>query len=54
MYLGRAGFLDGVLGLILSCLYEYYTFLNYARLWEVTVLGARGALKKQDIGRVNK
>jgi glycosyltransferase involved in cell wall biosynthesis len=36
MYLGRAGFLDGMPGLILSGLYAYYTFIKYAKLWEVT------------------
>jgi glycosyltransferase involved in cell wall biosynthesis len=35
MYVQRAGFLDGVQGLILSCLYAYYTFMKYAKLWEV-------------------
>jgi glycosyltransferase involved in cell wall biosynthesis len=35
MYLGRAGFLDGMPGLILSGLYAYYTFIKYARLWEL-------------------
>ena len=34
MYLGRAGFLDGMPGLILSGLYAYYTFVKYAKLWE--------------------
>ena len=36
MYLGRAGFLDGMPGLILSGLYAYYTFIKYAKLWELT------------------
>ncbi|MDA2909717.1 glycosyltransferase family 2 protein [Nitrospiraceae bacterium AH_259_D15_M11_P09] len=35
MYLGRAGFLDGMPGLILSGLYAYYTFIKYAKLWEL-------------------
>nr|MBI3614450.1 glycosyltransferase family 2 protein [Nitrospirota bacterium] len=35
MYLGRAGFLDGRPGLILSGLYAYYTFIKYAKLWEL-------------------
>ena len=34
MYVQRAGFLDGVQGLILSGLYAYYTFMKYAKLWE--------------------
>jgi glycosyltransferase involved in cell wall biosynthesis len=34
MYLLRAGFLDGMPGLILSGLYAYYTFIKYAKLWE--------------------
>ena len=37
MYLGRAGFLDGMPGLILSGLYAYYTFIKYAKLWEMSV-----------------
>lgn len=36
MYLGRAGFLDGMPGLILSGLYAYYTFIKYAKFWELT------------------
>jgi len=35
MYLGRAGFLDGMPGLILSGLYAYYTFIKYAKFWEL-------------------
>jgi hypothetical protein len=35
MYIGRGGCLDGVPGLILSGLYAYYTFIKYARLWEL-------------------
>lgn len=34
MYLIRAGFLDGVRGLILAFLYSFYSFLKYARVWE--------------------
>jgi glycosyltransferase involved in cell wall biosynthesis len=34
MYVGRAGFLDGMPGLILSGLYAYYTFVKYAKFWE--------------------
>lgn len=34
MYLFRAGFLDGVRGLILAFLYSFYTFLKYAKAWE--------------------
>jgi glycosyltransferase involved in cell wall biosynthesis len=36
MYVGRAGFLDGMPGLILSGLYAYYTFIKYAKFWELT------------------
>ena len=36
MYVQRAGFLDGMPGLILSGLYAYYTFIKYAKFWEVT------------------
>jgi glycosyltransferase involved in cell wall biosynthesis len=35
MYLGRRGILDGMPGLILSGLYAYYTFIKYAKLWEL-------------------
>jgi hypothetical protein len=34
MYIQRAGFLDGMPGLILSGLYAYYTFIKYAKFWE--------------------
>ncbi len=36
MYLARAGFLDGMPGLILSGLYAYYTFVKYAKFWELS------------------
>ncbi len=36
MYLLRAGFRDGMPGLILSCLYAYYTFVKYAKFWELS------------------
>ena len=36
MYVLRAGFLDGMPGLILSGLYAYYTFMKYAKMWELT------------------
>jgi hypothetical protein len=36
MYVQRAGFLDGMPGLILSGLYAYYTFMKYAKFWEIT------------------
>ena len=35
MYVGRLGFLDAKPGLILSILYAYYTFVKYAKLWEI-------------------
>ncbi len=35
MYIQRAGFLDGMPGLILSGLYGYYTFMKYAKFWEL-------------------
>ena len=35
MYIGRKGCLEGVPGLILSGPYAYYTFIKYARLWEL-------------------
>lgn len=42
MYLIRRGLLDGFPGLILSGLYAYYTFVKYAKLWEMTRSGVRG------------
>jgi glycosyltransferase involved in cell wall biosynthesis len=36
MYIFRQGFRDGHIGLILSILYTYYTFVKYAKLWELT------------------
>jgi len=35
MYVMRLGILDGMPGLILSGLYTYYTFVKYAKLWEL-------------------
>jgi hypothetical protein len=35
MYVGRLGVLDGIPGLILSGLYAYYTFVKYAKFWEL-------------------
>ena len=35
MYGLRRGFLDGM-PLILSGLYGYYTFMKYAKFWELT------------------
>ncbi|OGW27727.1 MAG: glycosyl transferase [Nitrospirae bacterium GWC2_42_7] len=35
MFFLRLGFLDGAHGLILAALYSYYTFLKYAKTWEV-------------------
>jgi len=43
MYLGRAGFLDGMPGLILSGLYAYYTFIKYAKFWELVRNRGAGA-----------
>jgi glycosyltransferase involved in cell wall biosynthesis len=36
MYLLRTGFRDGMPGLILSGLYAYYTFIKYAKFWELS------------------
>ena len=36
MFCLRRGFLDGMPGLILSGLYGYYTFMKYAKFWELT------------------
>ncbi len=51
MYVGRKGCLDGVPGLILSGLYAYYTFIKYARFWElqsrVPTEGSQAATVKQ-------
>ena len=35
VYLCQRGFLDGRHGLALATLYAYYTFLKYAKLWEL-------------------
>ena len=35
MFVLRAWFLDGMPGLILAGLYAYYTFIKYAKLWEL-------------------
>lgn len=35
MYVMRRGFLDGKPGLVLSGLYAYYTFVKYAKFWEL-------------------
>jgi hypothetical protein len=35
MYLLRAGFLDGLPGLIVAVLGSHYVFLKYAKLWEL-------------------
>ena len=36
MYVLRQGFRDGRVGLIVSSLYTYYTFIKYAKLWDLT------------------
>ncbi|MBI1811903.1 MAG: glycosyltransferase family 2 protein [Nitrospirae bacterium] len=35
MFFFRFGFLDGRYGLVLAVLYSYYTFLKYAKTWEM-------------------
>lgn len=35
MYFLRLGFLDGMHGMLLAVLYAYYTFLKYAKAWEL-------------------
>ena len=35
MYVMRLGFLDGTRGFMLAVLYSYYTFLKYAKVWQV-------------------
>jgi glycosyltransferase involved in cell wall biosynthesis len=45
MYLARGGFLDGMPGLILSGLYGYYTFVKYAKAWELTKEGGGGSAR---------
>ncbi len=34
-YFLRRGFLDGTRGVLMASLYAYYTFLKYAKLWEL-------------------
>jgi glycosyltransferase involved in cell wall biosynthesis len=41
MYGLRQGFRDGMPGLILALLYAYYTFVKYAKLWELTRNGGQ-------------
>jgi glycosyltransferase involved in cell wall biosynthesis len=41
MYGLRQGFRDGMPGLILAVLYAYYTFVKYAKLWELTRNGGQ-------------
>jgi hypothetical protein len=41
MYVARKGCLDGIPGLILSGLYAYYTFIKYARFWELQASAGR-------------
>jgi glycosyltransferase involved in cell wall biosynthesis len=35
IFLAKQGFRDGRYGLVLAALYAYYTFLKYAKLWEL-------------------
>jgi len=49
MYLWRAGWLDGMPGLILSGLYAYYTFVKYAKVWELERTG-KGCPSEAAIG----
>lgn len=39
MYIFRGGVIEQTPGLILSLLYAYYTFVKYAKLWELQVKG---------------
>jgi glycosyltransferase involved in cell wall biosynthesis len=41
MYVLRQGFRDGMPGFLLAGLYAYYTFLKYAKLWELQQNPAR-------------
>ena len=41
MFVVQQGFRDGRYGLILASLYAYYTFLKYAKLWELQQKRAR-------------
>lgn len=36
-YIWKAGFLDGLPGLIIAVLSSYYVFIKYAKLWELTI-----------------
>jgi glycosyltransferase involved in cell wall biosynthesis len=48
MYVGRAGFLDRTPGLILSGLYAYYSFIKYAKFWELSASNGAGLRNEQD------
>jgi len=42
VYAVQQGFRDGRHGLVLALLYSYYTFLKYAKLWELRKTPAAG------------
>src|SRR5690606_25868774 len=44
MYIYRAGFLDGSVGLIVCGTTAYYNFLKYAKLWELQQNGIEAGL----------
>lgn len=43
VYLLKRGFLDGTYGLLTATFAAYFAFVKYARLWELTRMGAEGA-----------
>ncbi len=49
MYVGRAGWRDGMPGLILSGLYAYYTFIKYAKFWELAGKEKGKSKKPEDL-----
>ncbi len=46
-YLLKLGLLDGTAGFMLAALHAYYTFLKYAKLWELQHRPASGPAPKQ-------
>ena len=45
VYFLQQGFRDGMHGLILAGIYGYYTFLKYAKLWELQNSSAKNESK---------
>lgn len=53
-YFLRKGFIDGVHGLLMAGLYSYYTFLKYAKFWEVEKLHRQKLAKEKKISAKNR